>query len=58
MTVKQLKDILEGCNDDAVVIVVDYRDRSIHVIQDEDVFHSADATTVSIHLIEYEVSND
>ena len=49
MTVKELKDVLDGCSDEAIVLIVDDENREISLVLDEDIYQSKDCRTVSIH---------
>ena len=46
MTVKELRELLDGCNDDATVYIV--TDAGSSILEDRDVFAEPDGETVSI----------
>lgn len=55
MTVKDLKEILEGCNDDAIVQIISW-DSGLVEIQPNQVFNSDDGKQVRIDL-DFEVEH-
>lgn len=49
MTVKELKEVLEGCNDDAIVRVISW-DTGLIEVRPDQVFNSDDGKEVRIDL--------
>lgn len=56
MTVKEWKEILDGCNEDAQVVIVSWDTGSV-IVEDNQIFHMLDSNEVIIDL-DYDSSQD